>query len=103
MHSPDHQVRAVLRSGAAPPRVAPVVHGTCADEFAALHDLLETNLAGGEDVGASLAVVHDGELVVDLWGGEARPGVPWERDTITLAYSVTKTMSALAVLTLVDR
>src|SRR5205085_12607592 len=34
---------------------------------------------------------------------EARPGVPWERDTITLVYSVTKTMSALAVLTLVDR
>lgn len=77
--------------------------GSCADDFLPLRDLLEKNLAAGEDVGASLAVVHDGELVVDLWGGEARPGVPWERDTITQVWSVTKAMAALAVLTLVDR
>ncbi|MFL6062916.1 MAG: serine hydrolase domain-containing protein [Marmoricola sp.] len=77
--------------------------GTCADEFAALSELLEQNLASGEDAGASVAVVHDGELVVDLWGGEARPGVPWERDTITQVWSVTKTMAALALLTQVEK
>jgi CubicO group peptidase (beta-lactamase class C family) len=83
--------------------VATVTDGSCADDFLPLRDLLEKNLAGGEDTGASLAVVHDGELVVDLWGGEARPGVPWERDTITQVWSVTKAMAALAMLTLVDR
>lgn len=77
--------------------------GTCADEFAPLRDLLDRNLADGTDVGASLAVVHDGELVVDLWGGEARPGVPWTRDTLVQVWSVTKTMVGLAVLVLADR
>ncbi len=80
-----------------------MVDGTCTDAFSPLRDLLEANLASGEDAGASVAVVHDGELVADLWGGEARPGVPWTRDTITQVWSVTKVMSALAVLTLVER
>ncbi|HEX2894879.1 MAG TPA: serine hydrolase domain-containing protein [Marmoricola sp.] len=80
-----------------------MIDGTCTEAFLPLRDLLEKNLAAGEDTGASLAVVHDGELVVDLWGGEARPGVPWERDTITQVWSVTKAMAGLAVLTLVER
>ena len=80
-----------------------VVDGTCADAFSPLRDLFESNLADGTDRGASVAVVHDGELVVDLWGGESRPGVPWERDTITQVWSVTKTMAALALLTQVEK
>jgi CubicO group peptidase (beta-lactamase class C family) len=83
--------------------VTSVVDGTCTDAFLPLRDLLEKNLAAGEDAGAGVAVVHDGELVVDLWGGEARPGVAWQRDTVTLVWSVSKTMAALAVLTLVEQ
>jgi len=79
------------------------VAGSCAPAFGPLRDLLEANLADGTDLGASLAVVHDGELVADLWGGEARPGVPWERDTITLVYLVTKPMAALALLSQVEK
>jgi CubicO group peptidase (beta-lactamase class C family) len=77
--------------------------GTCTDDFSQLRELLEQNLADGADAGASIAVVHDGELVVDLWGGEARPGVPWTRDTITQVWSVTKTMAALTLLTQVEK
>lgn len=80
-----------------------VVDGSCTDAFLPLRELLADNLASGEDAGASVAVVHDGELVADLWGGEARPGVPWTQDTITQVWSVTKAMAALAVLTLVER
>ncbi len=80
-----------------------MVDGTCTAPFLPLRELLEQNLAVGEDAGASVAVVHDGELVVDLWGGEARPGVPWQRDTITQVWSVTKTMAALALLTLAEQ
>lgn len=80
-----------------------MIEGTCTDAFSPLRDLLEQNLANGEDAGASLAVVHDDELVVDLWGGEARSGVPWTRDTITQVWSVTKTMAALVVLTQVEK
>ena len=79
-----------------------MVDGTCTDSFSPLRDLLARNLADGTDAGASVAVVHDGELVVDLWGGEARPGVPWERDTTTQVWSITKVMTALALLTLVE-
>ena len=79
------------------------VPGTSHPAFAPLADLFEANLTDGTEAGASLAVIHDGELVVDLWGGEARPGVPWERDTIVHIWSITKTMSALTVLVLADR
>src|SRR5690242_11608905 len=50
--------------------VAPVVDGTCSEAFLPLRELLERNIRTGEDAGASVAVVRDGELVVDLWGGE---------------------------------
>lgn len=79
------------------------VSGTCIDELGPLRDLLADNLATGRDVGASVAVVHDGELVADLWGGEARPGVPWTEDTVVQVWSVSKTMAALTVLVLADR
>jgi CubicO group peptidase (beta-lactamase class C family) len=47
----------------------------------------------------------DGEPVVDIWGGFADEdrAVPWRRDTITNAWSVTKTMTALCALVLADR
>ena len=55
------------------------VEGSCHPSYEPLRDLLAARLADGSEAGASVAVVHDGELVVDLWGGEARPGVPWAR------------------------
>ncbi|WP_370246387.1 serine hydrolase domain-containing protein [Nocardioides sp.] len=80
-----------------------MVHGTHEPRFAPLRDLFAAHLADGTDVGASIAVVHDGAVVADLWGGEARPGVAWERDTIVQVWSVTKTMAALAVLVLAEQ
>lgn len=77
--------------------------GTHDPSFQPLADLFEASLTDGTEAGASVAVVHDGELVVDLWGGEARPGVPWQEDTIVQVWSVTKTMAALTTLVLADR
>ena len=79
------------------------ISGSCAPAFDPLRDLLASSLADGTDVGASVALVHDGELVVDLWGGEARPGTPWTEDTVVQVWSVSKTMAALTVLVLVER
>ena len=81
------------------------VQGTCDERFEAMRDILATNLESGADCGASVAVVLDGELVVDLWGGwadEART-MPWDRDTITNVWSSTKTVMALCTLLLVER
>ncbi len=66
----------------------------------ALAELLERGDAGG-----SVAVFVDGEPVVDVWGGfaDANRTVPWQRDTITSVWSVTKTMTALCALILADR
>ena len=80
-----------------------MVDGACTGAFEPLHELLAANLESGADVGAAVAVVHDGELVADLWGGQARPGVAWERDTIVQVWSVTKTMASLTALVLADR
>ena len=82
-----------------------VLGGTCSARFDPLRELFAAKLESGEDLGASVAVNIDGEMVVDLWGGwadEART-VPWTENTITNVFSTTKTMTALAALVLVDR
>ena len=81
------------------------VHGQCDQRFAAMREILSSNIDSGADVGASAAVVLDGELVVDIWGGhtdESRT-TTWDRDTITNVWSSTKTQMALCALMLADR
>lgn len=49
-----------------------------------------------DEAGASLAIVHDGELVVDLWGGsDPLTGSAWLRDSVTLTFSTAKGILAL--------
>lgn len=79
--------------------------GVCDERFAEVAALLSENLDAGEELGACVAVVVDGEPVVDLWGGWADQGrsAPWRRDTITNVWSCTKTVTSLAALLLVER
>src|SRR5687768_3671210 len=80
------------------------VQGTFDERFVGVRDLLAENLASGKDVGASVAVVLDGQPVVDLWGGTIdEAGTPWAEDTIINVWSTTKTMTALCALILADR
>jgi CubicO group peptidase (beta-lactamase class C family) len=81
------------------------IHGTCDERFGGVRDVLAANLDAGLDVGASVAVVVDGQPVVDIWGGvvDRDTGAPWERDTIINVWSTTKTMAALCALVLADR
>ena len=79
--------------------------GTCSARFEPVRELFVSKLETGEDLGASVALNIDGEMVVDLWGGwvdKART-TPWTEHTITNVFSTTKTMTALAALVLVDR
>ncbi|MGI5283195.1 serine hydrolase domain-containing protein [Nonomuraea polychroma] len=71
------------------------VQGTCDPGFSQVAEEFEANLASRGEVGASVCVIVDGEVVVDLWGGEAAPGVPWQRDTIGHVWSCTKGATAL--------
>src|SRR3954463_2562978 len=80
------------------------IQGSYDDLFTAVPLGLARLLDDG-DAGGSVAVFVDGEPVVDVWGGfaDADRTIPWRRDTITNVWSVTKTMTALCALILVDR
>ena len=81
------------------------VQGSSDSRFDGLREVFTTQLSSGEDLGASLALRIDDELLVDLWGGwsdEAKT-TPWQRDTIVNVWSTTKTMTNLCALILHDR
>ncbi len=81
------------------------IHGKCDEQFTAVRDALCANLESGADLGASVAVTVDGEMVVDIWGGylDEDKQQPWQENTIVNVYSTTKTMSFLCALILADR
>ncbi|MGB7053166.1 MAG: serine hydrolase domain-containing protein, partial [Acidimicrobiales bacterium] len=81
------------------------LQGTWDPRFEAVATTLSSSLDAGTDVGASVAIVVDGDLVVDIWGGTVDEAgtEPWERDTITNVWSTTKTMTFLCALMLADR
>ncbi len=81
------------------------ISGEYDEGFAGVAETLSSQIDQGLDIGASVAVVRDGETLVDIWGGHQDAGrtKPWERDTIVNVFSTTKTMTALCALMLADR
>lgn len=81
------------------------IQGAYDPQFSAMADLLSANVDSGADVGASIAVTLDGNMVVDIWSGwfDESKTIPWQSDTITNVWSSTKTVTSLAALVLVDR
>lgn len=81
------------------------IEGFVAPGFERVRDAFAANFAAGREVGASYAVVHDGQTVVDLWGGfrdRARTR-PWTPDTLVNVYSTTKGLASTCIARLVDR
>jgi CubicO group peptidase (beta-lactamase class C family) len=83
----------------------PEIGGTTAPGFDGVREAFAANLAGGQEVGAAVAVYLHGRQVVDLWGGIADPrtGRPWERDTLQVVYSTTKGVVAACAHLLAQR
>ncbi len=81
------------------------IHGRCDERFESVREALSRNLDSGEELGASLVLDIDGDIVIDMWGGfrDQDRTVPWTQDTITNVWSTTKTVTSLAALMLVDR
>jgi CubicO group peptidase (beta-lactamase class C family) len=81
------------------------VEGVADPRFDGLRVEFQRQFDSTAELGASIAVVERGVPVVDLWGGFADEtrNVPWRSDTITNVWSITKTITALAALMLVDR
>lgn len=81
------------------------VRGRCASKFERVLEEFVRNFEARGEMGASVALTHEGETVVDLWGGIAndKTGAPWEENTVTTVFSATKGASAAAVHLLAER
>ena len=81
------------------------IDGRCDERFEPVRDALARNLDSGEELGASIVLDLDGDILIDIWGGfrDQDRTVPWTHDTITNVWSTTKTITSLAALMLVDR
>ena len=77
-------------------------HGFTAPGFEPVRDLLVASPKIGTG-GAAFAAYVDGELVVDVRAGDARPGQPWGPDTLALLMSITKSFVAFGLQILDDR
>lgn len=83
-----------------------IVDGYCHPAFKKVVDVFRDNFdSGKEPDGAAFAVYHQGEVVIDLWGGYADKEAerPWKKDTMTLAFSSSKGIGAIVVAYLVER
>lgn len=77
---------------------AHAISGHCDDRFAPVAEAFAHNFAEHGEVGASVSLVVEGRLVVDLWGGLTAPdGAPWQRDTVHVVFSCTKAATALCI------
>lgn len=85
--------------------MAELVHGDADPRFDKVVSALAANIEAGEELGASIAVDIDGEVLLDVWGGHADADRTraWSRDTIVNVWSGSKTVTNLAALILVDR
>jgi CubicO group peptidase (beta-lactamase class C family) len=81
-----------------------IIQGFTGASFEPVRRAVQEQLDLGTETGLSLVVDVDGERVVDLWGGhrDAAHTRPWERDTVVNVWSITKTVTSLAALMLVD-
>jgi CubicO group peptidase (beta-lactamase class C family) len=73
------------------------IEGHCSAEFNAVRLAFERNFEARGEQGAACCVYHRGAKVVDLWGGLRSSGKPWKEDTLGLTFSVTKGLSAAAL------
>ena len=81
------------------------IKGTFDKSFSGVVTAFRRNFEDLGEVGASVAIMHEGRLVVDIWAGHSDTGLsqPWKHDTITNVFSITKTMATLSALLLADR
>lgn len=81
------------------------IGGTCDPRFARLRDAFAGNFTARGEPGGAIALMVDGRLVCDLWGGfrDAARERPWARETLVNFFSVGKAFTALVALRLVER
>lgn len=85
--------------------MSPPLFGFTAPGFEPVRAAFLRNLESGDELGASFAVVRDGEAVIDLWGGfrDAARSAPLGEQDLFNVWSTTKGLAATCIAMLVDR
>lgn len=80
-------------------RAEPEVSGFVKPGFEKVQEAFIENFQHRHEIGAACCIHHQGEKVVDIWGGvrNQETGKPWEEDTMVIVFSTTKGLSALAM------
>lgn len=80
------------------------IHGPAQPRFAPVKDAMAANFAEGLELGCRFTLVEAGEVVVDLWAGEAdrQRTRPFDATTLAPIFSTTKAIAALLIARLVD-
>ena len=75
------------------------IHGFVQSGYEAVREAFIENFARRREIGAACCVYHNGEKVVDLWGGVRNKVTRerWEEDTMALVYSATKGPAAMTL------
>jgi CubicO group peptidase (beta-lactamase class C family) len=78
--------------------------GACGARFHEVREVFLENFRSREEIGAAVAVVRDGETVVDLWAGhtDRRKAASWTKDTLVNIFSTTKGLTAVCARRLID-
>jgi CubicO group peptidase (beta-lactamase class C family) len=89
--------------------VLPEISGVCPPRFAAVKDAFAANFTDGPDglneQAARVSFCVEGEVVIDLWAGQADPreGAPFTEQTLVPVFSTGKAVMAILMATAVER
>ena len=81
------------------------IQGNFDEKFKSIVDCYENQFNLGLDIGSSLAVTYEGEIVIDIWAGtrDKAQTLPWEENTIVNVFSSTKNATSLSAYVLADQ
>ena len=79
--------------------------GICHEDFLEVQRIFNHNFSKYKEIGSSLCVIVDGEIVVDIWAGHKNKNKTeeWSKDTLSIAFSSTKAALALCAHMLIER
>ena len=81
------------------------IHGQVASGFEPVRDAFARNFAETDEIGAAFALIRDGEVLADLYGGhvDRNRKREWAANTIVPVFSTGKAVTALVIAWLVEQ
>ena len=82
-----------------------MIKGYCDPKFQNVYDAFANSIKSEFETGAALAIEHQGNMIVNLWGWhqDAQKTKAWEENTLVNVFSVTKGVTATCISRLIDQ